>query len=708
MRPLRDPATLRRLFHPRSIAIVGASANAASFGARTLANLTRFGGSVWPVNARYPSLGDRTCYPDVAALPDAPDCVVIATPRETVEPIVRACIERGAGGIVLYASGYAETAKPDRVAAQARLAALVREAGIPLVGPNTIGIANYLIDAAITFSAVPWGDVMHAARIGVVSQSGALGFALAQARERGVAVSHALTAGNSADLDVADEVAYLAADPDCKAIACIFEGMADPARFIAAAELAWRHDKPLVVHKIAAGTSGAEAAMSHTGSLAGSHAAYVAALSRAGAIVVDDVTALMETAAFLAKAPAPSAHGVAVVATSGGACIMAADSAEHHDVPLPQPADAVHATLASIIPEFGSARNPCDVTAQVLADPASLATCAEALLSDPAFGVLLMPQVYAYDVATPRIHLLADLARKHDKMACNVWVTQWLEGPGARETEAAPRMALFRSMDRCFATIAAWHRRDALRRAGPREVVRHAPVEAVDEVARALAIAQDRTLAEREAKVLLAAYGVPVVPEALASDADSAVAAAEAFGYPVALKVESPALPHKTEAGVIRLGLRDAAAVRLAWREVMANARRAVPEAAIRGVLVQPMVRGDVEVLVGARIDPLFGPLVIVGLGGVLVEVLRDTALALAPLTATEARAMLEGLKGARLLRGFRGSAPVDLDRLADIVVRIGEFAADQRGRIAEVDVNPLVCAGDRIVAVDALVVRST
>jgi acyl-CoA synthetase (NDP forming) len=422
---------------------------------------------------------------------------------------------------------------------------------------------------------------------------------------------------------------------------------------------------------------------------------------------VRDFEALVETAAFLAKAPPPRARGVAVVAVSGGAAIMSADKAEAHGVPLPQPTPPVQAILESRIPDFGSARNPCDVTAQVANDPESLTACASAMLGEEHYGALIYAQIYSTELSAKRPGELAAIAAQHDKPICVVWTTEWLEGFGSKEAEQNPRIGLFRSMDRCFATLAHWHARAARRAAGPRVVARLSRPEAAAEAAALIAASQDRTLTEREAKAVLAAYGVPVVPERLTQSEDAAVAAAQALGFPVAMKVESPDLPHKTEAGVIRLRLKDAAEVREAYRAVMANAVRHAPGARINGVLVQPMARPGVEVMVGGRVDPLMGPLVVAGLGGVLVELMRDSALALAPVTQPEARAMFERLRGRAALEGFRGAPAVDLDVLADIVTRLSEFLADQRGRVAELDVNPIIVAGRDAVAVDALIVKA-
>ena len=696
-----------RLFDPASIAVIGASPRAGSFADRTIQALKDYTGRLYLVNSRYEKIGERACHPSVAALPEVPDCCIVVAAKDAVEEIATDCARAGVGGIMIYASGFSETGREADIAAQQRLAGIGRDAGMRIVGPNCIGMLNFRSKAGVTFMIPPPMEAPLPHAVGLVSQSGALGFSLAQAVMRGVSVSHLLTTGNSSDVDVADCVSFLADDPNCRAIGCVFEGMPDPMRFIQAAEVADRANKPLVVYKLGTGEAGAAAAMSHTGSLAGETAAYMAAFERAGAIVVDQFEALVETAAFLAKAPPPRARGVAVVAVSGGAAIMSADKAEARGVPLPQPTPPVQAILESRIPDFGSARNPCDVTAQVANDPESLTACAGAMLGEDHYGTLIYAQIYSTEISARRPAELAAIAEQHDKPICVVWTTEWLEGFGSREAEQNPRIGLFRSMDRCFAALSHWHARQARRAAGPRAYARLSRPEAAAEAAALIAAAQDRTLTEREAKAVLAAYGVPVVPERLTTSEEEAVAAATALGFPVAMKVESPDLPHKTEAGVIRLRLKDGAEVREAYRAVMANAKHHAPDARINGVLVQPMAKPGVEVMVGGRVDPLMGPLVVAGLGGVLVELMRDSALALAPVTPAEARSMFERLRGRAALEGFRGAPAADLDVLADIVARLSEFLADQRGLVAELDVNPVIVAGREAVAVDALIVKA-
>ena len=692
-------AELQRLIAPRSIAVVGASPRAGSFGLRTLENLAHFRGAVYPVNARYEQIAGLACHASLAALPEKPDCAVLAVPRDGVEAMLEEAAAAGVGSVIVYASGYGEMARAESATAQARLGEIARAAKMPMLGPNCMGLVNHVTGAGMTFIPEYARAPRNAGAIAVVSQSGALGYTLAQAWDRGVGVRHFVSAGNSADIDVADLVAALAEDQGCRAIACLFEGATSAQRMLEAGERARRAGKPVVVFKLGASEDGAAAARSHTGSLAGSAVAWRALFERAGLIQVDDYEAMLEYTRFFASAGRPLARGVAVISGSGGAGVMAADKAAKHGVPMPQPLEDTGATLRAIVPEFGAARNPCDPTGQVLSDPDSFGKCCRALLADLQYGLLVVPATVALAAtASQRVPEISALARAQPKPVVLVWLSEWLQGPGSEGYEGDERVPLFRSMDRCFGAIAAWH---ALADASATPARKRSAPEGAAQTARKVLAEAGGILTERESGRILQAYGVPVVEERLAQNADEAVAAARAFGYPVVLKAESPTILHKTELGVVRVAIADDAAVRRHHAEIVAAARGHE----LRGVLVQPMIEGT-EVIVGARIDPTVGPLVVVGSGGVLVELIHDTVAALAPVSPAEARAMFGRLRGYKLLTGLRGGAGVDLDALADAVARISEFAADFAGEIEEMDVNPLRCGAARIAAVDALIVR--
>lgn len=697
-------ANLIKAVAPRSIAVLGASDRPGSFGRSTIENLSNFTGSLYLVNAKYQRLGERDCFDSLASLPEVPDCVLVALPSHAVEPVVRQCAELGVAGAVIYASGYAETGKPENVQRQKALSQIASRTGLRIFGPNCLGIVNYINNAVQSFSYYPRSCKQLPHSIGLVSQSGALALSLAQSIERGCSFSHVLSFGNACDVDAADLVELLALDGSCKAIACLFEGSPNPLRLVNAARVAWRNEKPLVVFKLARGAEGARAAMSHTGSLAGSYATYRAMLEEAGAILVDNFEALLEVTSFFAKAAAPKANGVAVVTASGGAGIMAADKAELHGISLPQPSASTREVLASHIPDFGSTNNPVDATAEVVNKLSSLEACCEAMASDPGYGAIVVAHPVAADAMTPRLGLYAAVAQRHEKPVCALWLSQWQEGPGAAAFEAS-RVATFHSIDNCFFSLAAWQRRHrlALR---PASSYPQVALEAVSAAAADIRSGGGLAMTERASKKALKHYGVPTSREELVWTPQQAVAAARQIGYPVVLKIESSDIPHKTEAGVVRLGVPDDRAVERAFAEIQDNASKAVPQRTNFGVLVQEMVSGGLEVIVGGKVDPDFGPLLMVGLGGVLAELLKDTCLAPAPVTPDRAREMLESLKGAMLFRGFRSMPSVDLERLSEIVSRISLFIRDQKDLVAELDVNPLICSDSGIRVVDALVIR--
>jgi acetate---CoA ligase (ADP-forming) len=523
--------------------------------------------------------------------------------------------------------------------------------------------------------------------------------------ERGGSFSHFFSAGNSCDVDVCDYISYLAEEPECRVITCIAEGLKDGERLLEAGEKALAADKPVVMYKIATGGAGAKAAMSHTGTLAGSNVAYEAAYRRAGIISVASMEDVYETASFLAKAGRPKADGIAAMAASGGGCVITLDKAEKYAVSMPPPAAATRATLEANIPEFGSPNNPCDITAQVAANPQSYRVCAEAMLNDPAYATLVVMAPSISQNTAAQVPMFSALAKSAGKPVCISWLSEWLQGPGSDLYETDPHTALFHTTERCFQALAGWQWRDR-RRNENIYAERHAANGSPAATARAVLGKAAFKITEREGKDILSAYGVPVARDIVVQNAKDAVRAANEVGYPVVLKIESPDIAHKTEAGVVRLNLRNDGEVRAAFDAVTAAAARLDPKPDIRGVLVQPMIPSGMEVVIGTQCDPTFGPMVVVGMGGVLVEILRDSTAELAPVGKPLALAMLKRLRGYRLLEGYRGSTPVDIESLADGIARISQLAADLAGDIAEIDVNPVICAGSRIVAVDALIVR--
>ena len=710
-RPLYTAKQMQRLIRPRSVAVIGASNTPGTFGYRTVQNCSfGFSGKVYPINPRHAEILGHACYPDIESLPEVPDCVVLSVPAAQVLPMVEQCAALGVGGVVIYSSGFLETGEAERVAQQHRLVEVGRRSGMRILGPNCIGIMNFVDRVGLSFQPGLNELPMITGPIGLVVQSGALGFIITQGMQRGIGFSYNIAPGNSCDVDICDLINFMVEDDTTKAIACVCEGISDGARFLEAARRALAAGKPLIAYKMGRNDLSRRTALSHTGTLTGANEAYDAAFERAGVVRVDNFEAVLETAAFFSKVGKPLNHGIGVMSASGGGAVMAADKADEFGVSLPPLAPQTSAKLREKMPDFGSSANPCDITAASLHDPTMYGHCIEAFAADPSFAAVVVPMFSAFAPATvERAKSLCAVAAGLDKPLCIVWLNEWYQGPGSEIYDGSRELSMFRSMGRCMSTLKSWFdyhdRREAL-------LGRRTSRLAGDDCAanaRALLAARraGETLSEGASKALLASYGIPVTREKLALTEDEAVQAAAAIGYPVVLKAQSAAIPHKTEAGVVHLALADEHAVRAAYRSIVEAVARLPGPPPLEGVSVQEMAGAGIEVMAGVRNDPQFGPLVVCGMGGVLVEVLRDTAHALAPVSRAEALDMLRSLKGYQLLAGFRGAKPVALDALAEAIARLSELAWDQRERIAELDVNPILANAERVVALDALALIS-
>lgn len=703
MEKLRDPDSLKRLLAPRSFAVVGVSAEPTGFGARTVQNMQGFDGPVWCVNPKYAGqeLHGRPCFASIDELPGVPDSAVIALPRPGVMAAVEALAAKGGGGAAIYASGYGETDLPERAVEEQVLRDRARALGFPLLGVNCLGYCDHRQRVGATFMPDYVKMTAPVGGVGVVSQSGALGYALMQAAERGFAMCHMATAGNATDLDVCDLAAFQLTIPECRSVALVVEGLRDARRLFTLGDLARDLGKAIVVLKLGRGEIGAKAAMSHTGSLAGSTAAWSAGFRRAGMLEVEDFDSMLETAGFFAKSgpPRTKGRGVGIVTPSGGAGIMSADHAEFAGLELPQPAPPTEKVLRSAIPDFGSPRNPCDLTAQVATNPKSFEECMEAMLADEQYAAIVFPVVYhnPAPTATPaRMKVLNPMSAKSGKPICVGWVPESLQGPGPEAADAASHISLFRSTRRMMNTLRLWFDHHAPK-------VAPGTVDASAEAAARAIPAGARTLMEAAAKSAFAEAGLPVVDERRASTVGEAVAAAASLGFPVVLKVDSPDIAHKTEVGGVQLNLGDAAAVTAAFARILEGARTHAPTARIDGVLVQRMEARGVELILGARRDPQFGTMVLVGLGGVQAELWKDVALDVAPVSPEGAMAMLRSLKAFPLLDGFRGGPKADIAAVAAAVARFSGFVAALGERLEEAEINPLVCRENGCVAVDGL-----
>lgn len=704
-RGLFPAAALRPLLDPAAVAIVGASPRPGAFGGNVLTNLVQhYKGGILPINPNYDEIAGLPCYAALRDLPRIPDCLGVAVPAPQVEPVLREAAALGVPGAIIFSSGFAETGTPTGAAMQARLTALAAETGLRIMGPNCTGIVATRTGAACNILPSVKHLPMVPGGIALVGQSGALGYVVFQAMHRGVGFSRLISTGNSCDVDIADLIAFLVEDPETTAIACLFESVPSGPRLLAALEKAFRAGKPVIACKIGVTQAGGRAALSHSGMLAGDAATYEAVFERTGVIRVDAFEGLLETAVFVSRAGRPQAGGVGILSGSGGSVVMAADKAEKHHIRMPPPGAATQEALGQRLPGFATIANPADITAESIRDEAMYGECVEIFARDPAFAsvAVLMPSAHGPSAIT-RAEGLSALAGRLERPLTLVWMNEWYEGIGSAVYDASRTLSVFRSLDRCMEAYRLWFHHDRLRSVLEARTA-HAPDAALPEARRLLAAhASGAALAERDSKALLALYGVPVAADRLCASAEEAVAAAREIGFPVVAKVEAAAIHHKSDIGGVKLDLRDEDAVAAAYAAI----RKATEgEPGVTGVTIQPMVKAGVEMLVGARRDPQFGPLVVFGFGGTLVEVMGDVAVRLAPVSPAEVRLALEGLRMRKVLDGVRGNPPCDIDAYCDLVARVSRLVADLGEEVAEIDVNPVILGPTGGIAVDALVVR--
>ena len=715
-----DPAEIARLFAPRSIAIVGASADPAKFSGRFVPYLQRHGyrGALYPINARREEIGGLRCYPDLASVPGDVDCVIYAAAAEQANAMLAACAAKHVRLVVMTSAGFAERGDEHGRQLEAQLVGLAREAGARVLGPNCVGFLNTpAAIAGAAAAAFEWEPPLPRGQVGVASQSGGLAMAtiIVGGWSEGIGFSHVISTGNEADLDLVDAGRFLLADPGTHCICLTVEAVRDGAGFLRFLADAQRAAKPVVVLKTGRSALGQQMAASHTGALAGSHEVFLAVARHHGVTVVDDVDALWQVAQMFAKLRASgrllpvggrfAGEGCAACSISGGHIGLLADLAADAGMRFPTLAEDTQRTLAQGLGKELPVPNPVDMSGGSVWDHSTWARTLGPLLEDPQVTVALPVLTVAKDYDT----VSADLQRLALAQPKPILVT-WAGDSFAGERKAALQrsaLPLFATPGRTAGALVAL---DAWQRAHAASAGTDAPGVAEPHPLVLAASEAGRTcLTERESKRVLADLGFPVTRERLARTAEEAMAAAREIGFPVVLKGEHPAIAHKTEAGLVRLALQDDRQVRAAFGELMDRMALAAPGEPANGVLVSEMVPSGIELMMGARRDPVFGPMVMFGLGGIHVEALRDTQLAPPP-DLRRARAMAEGIRAVPLLRGARGRAPADVDQLARLLVRLGEFASAHAAHVAELDINPLVLLdrpGDQLRVLDSLLVLS-
>jgi acyl-CoA synthetase (NDP forming) len=697
----------RRLFRPAAVAVVGASTDESSISGQPLKFLRQHGyaGTIYPVNPKYREVRGLACYPDIGSLPSAPDVALIAVAAKRVPDVLRQCGEKGVPFAVVLTSGFAEIGEAGE-RAQAEIVELAERYGIGVIGPNCQGMMNIAEDVYLGFGA-PFGLAYRKGAVSLTSQSGAFGNAvLMLAEQAGLGFRHYLSTGNESCTTTLDLVDYFIGDPGTEVIAAYVEGFKDASRFVGLGRKALAAGKPMLVWKVGNSAAGARAAASHTANLGGAPALYRAAFRQAGAIEVSDVTDLADCAHALLAKRLPRGNRVAVVTISGGAGILMADRCSDAGLELPALAPETVEKLRAIVPAFAALNNPIDFTAGILDDPAMFREALKLIAADPNVDMIGLPlAAVGGAVGTTLAREVAALRKETDVPILVAWNAAEESAREAYAILAEAGVPRYDTPVRCARGFdALWQYARARRRLTE---IRAEPALAIERPEQRAAIrGRTQDLAEFEAKRVLAAYGIPVTRESLAATRDEAVRAAAEIGFPVALKIQSADIPHKTEAGGVRIGVADREAVAAAFDEIVANARRHAPDARIDGVLVQEMVAGGTEVILGVNNDPLFGPAIMFGLGGIFAEVFKDVTFRLAPVTRSEAVEMIREIRAFKVLDGARGRPKADVEALADAILRLAALAIDLRGEVAELDVNPLFVlpAGQGVKAGDALI----
>ncbi|GAC1421794.1 MAG: acetate--CoA ligase family protein [Candidatus Velthaea sp.] len=689
-------ASLASALDPRSIAIIGASDNEHKIGGRPLLYLNRFGyrGKIYPINPARSSAQGYATYPDLDALPEIPDLAIIAVPGDAAVEAVEACAARGVKIAVVMTSGFGETSSPDGRAKERRMVAAARAGGMRMVGPNSQGLANFGTGAVASFSTMFLEETPADGPIAVISQSGSMSVVpYGLLRRRGLGVRHAHATGNDADVTVAELAAAVAADPEVKLLLLYLESIPDPHHLATAARIAHARNLPIIALKSGRTAAGARAAQSHTGALANEDRVVDAFLEGLGILRADDAASFIAGAELYLKGWKPAGSRLVAISNSGASCVMTADAATLAGMPLATLSDETQTALQTVLPTFATTTNPVDITAALLTNSRLFSDILPIIARDPAADSFIVAVPVAgtgYDVAAfaRDTATFAELTGKPIVVAAP-------QPPVAAQFRALG-LATFELEVHAIAALSRFIAHFQLARDAtiPGERARYSAFPGTG-----------RTLNEADSLAYIERAGLQTVRHRLCRSEDEAVAAFDALGGVVALKGCSADVAHKSELGLVRLNVREPAAVRAAYRELQASLQR--HGARFDGVLVAQMAKGRYEMLIGAHRDPVFGPVVIVGEGGTHVEALPDVRVLLPPFTVNDVRRAMMRLRIAPLFAGIRGEPPLDVDAFCAATVAVGSLMLDPTLRTLSVDCNPVLlgAAGEGYVVVDALTI---
>ncbi|PLC50372.1 6-carboxyhexanoate--CoA ligase [Pollutimonas subterranea] len=693
---------LDKLFSPRSIAIVGASATLGKIGAMpvTLLQSNGYTGSIYPVNPRATEIQGLPCYSSLSKIEADIDLAIIAVPASHACEALEQARPGQIASAVIFSSGFSETGDEGHQQ-QLRLQTLAKERQIQLLGPNCLGYMNLRENTYATFSPAPLGGIVAPGSIGMVTQSGAFGaYAYCMARERGLGLSFWISTGNESDVDVADCISWLVQDPHTQVIMAYMEGCKNGDKLKDALSAARKASKPVVITKIGRTQSGAVAAASHTAALAGDDAVYDTLFKQYGAIrahTIDEFFNIGHALSVWNKAPAISSLGI--MSISGGVGALMADEADENELLLPQMPDAMQERLLKRIP-FASPRNPVDVTGQAITDPGVFIDTALDMLEAGSYGALTVFLAAAGSSEALWPHIQNFARTLQDRYPDTPLALCALLPPERRHELEKLGCLTFSDPSIAIRTIAAILKRN---RSQPPAVIANA--------AKTIIWPEGNgTLNETDSLRILKQAGVPVVPFDIVSSKSAASAAAAQINVPVVMKIISPNILHKSDMGGVKLNIQGADSVGRAYDEIMASAAEHAPNAQIDGILIAPMVPNGVECIMGMHRDPVFGPVIMFGLGGVFVEILKDVSFRLAPFSKQEALEMIHETRAVDLLKGARGRHPADIDAIAEGLAALSQLAHLTDGLIDSIDVNPFIAlpAGQGAMALDALVIRKS
>ena len=689
---------LRSLFDPKSIAIIGASSDFSKVSSRPLKFLLKhqYRGKIFPVNPKEKKIAGLDCYSSIKEIEQEIDLAIIIVPAGKVVDVLSECVDSGVKFACIISSGFAEMGERGKKI-QEEIKSIANNKGLRIVGPNCVGIHNLESKALASISQFCEVNDLKVSPIAFISQSGAFGTAIAaMAHEKNIGLTYFISSGNEADLEFSDYLNYVIDDIKIKAIAGYVEGIKDGQKFLLAAQNALEKGKPIILTKVGKSSSGSKAASSHTGSLTGSDDIFEAVCSQKNIIRCYDVDELLDFTNSFAKARKKIGRNVGIISMSGGAGVLMADKCEELGLNLPDLSEVTKLKLGQILPNFANLNNPVDVTGQFLSMPNAIKNCIEIISQDQNIDTIILFLSLVWENWKKICDDIVKCSNSIEKQLSVCWT-------------AAPKNALdlleksgvtnYSEPVRCIKSIDAVSKYEKNRKIilenqkiSKFEIDEKKIAEIKNDFSKSFAEQKSSVLNEKRSKEILKAYGIPVTDEKIAVTWEEAIEFAEKIGWPVALKICSADIMHKTEAKGVELNIRNKAELREAFQRILKNSISYNENAKIDGILVQEMLLQDgIEVIAGMKNDIQFGPTVMFGFGGMFVEVLKDVSLKVCPFGYFEAENMIKSIKGYKILKGYRGKTESDINAIIDILIKLSALSIDLKDYIAEMDLNPIV-----------------